>query len=52
MLELEKYILPEMREIWEKDARYAHWLEVEIAVLEAKVFCALYRAPLIFLSGK
>ncbi len=36
MLELEKYILPEMRAIWEKEERYANWLDVEIAVLEAK----------------
>jgi adenylosuccinate lyase len=36
MLEFEKYILPEMRAIWEKEERYTNWLEVEIAVLEAK----------------
>lgn len=36
MLELEKYILPEMRAIWDKKERYTNWLEVEIAVLGAK----------------
>lgn len=41
MLEFEKYILPEMRAIWDKEERYANWLEVEIAVLEAKEELAL-----------
>ncbi len=36
MLEFEKYILPEMREIWERQKRYELWLGIEIAVLEAK----------------
>jgi len=36
MLEFEKYILPEMRAIWERERRYEAWLSVEVAVLEAK----------------
>ncbi len=36
MLELEKYILPEMKVIWEREKRYKLWEIIEIAVLEAK----------------
>jgi len=36
MFEFEKYILPEMRVIWEKERRYSTWLEVELAILEAE----------------
>jgi len=36
MLELEKYILPEMRAIWGKKARYNSWLLVEVTILKAK----------------
>lgn len=36
MLEFEKYILLEMRRIWERETRYNTWLLVELAILEAK----------------
>ncbi|PIS17188.1 MAG: adenylosuccinate lyase [Candidatus Nealsonbacteria bacterium CG09_land_8_20_14_0_10_42_14] len=36
MFEFEKYILPEMAAVWERQNRYEKWLAVEIAVLEAK----------------
>lgn len=36
MLEFEKYMLPEMREVWDRQRRYDNWLAVEIAVLKAK----------------
>ena len=36
MLELEKYFLPEIRIIWERQARYDTWLTVELAILWAK----------------
>jgi adenylosuccinate lyase len=31
-----RYTLPEMRDIWSDEARMANWLEVEIAVVEAR----------------
>lgn len=36
MLEFEKYMLPEMVGVWDRQNRYEKWLAVEIAVLEAK----------------
>jgi len=36
MLEFEKYMLPEMVAVWDRQRRYNGWLAVEIAVLGAK----------------
>ena len=30
-----RYVLPEMAAVWSDDARFAHWLEIEILVAEA-----------------
>lgn len=32
----ERYMTPEMQEVWSKEAKFQRWLDVEITVLEAK----------------
>jgi len=44
MLELEKYLLPKIRVIWERKRRYDTWFLVELAILEAKEGLALIPA--------
>lgn len=41
MFDLDRYIKPEMGAIWEKQNKYQRWLDVEIAVSEAKEECGL-----------
>ncbi|MGB9905027.1 MAG: adenylosuccinate lyase, partial [Desulfotomaculales bacterium] len=33
---IERYTLPEMKEIWSEDSKYQTWLEVEICACEAQ----------------
>ncbi|MCT0200759.1 adenylosuccinate lyase [Synechococcus sp. CS-1325] len=40
---IERYTLPEMGEIWSEQAKFQTWLEVELAVCEAR--CQLGRVP-------
>jgi len=34
---IERYSIPEMREIWTTESRYSRWLEIEILAVEARV---------------
>ena len=40
---IERYTLPEMAAVWSDEARYGHWLAVELAACEAN--CQLGRIP-------
>ena len=33
---IDRYCYPEMRELWELESKYRHWLEVELAVCDAQ----------------
>lgn len=44
---IRRYTRPEMAKVWADDQKYAHWLRVELAVLEAKAIdCSVTAAQL------